>query len=180
MKIGASGGLARSQGVAVVQKAEREGVSDRALISDSTRSWTGMGMCRSGGQTTFSMPAAAGSSAIGDTDAMISARPRTLCCRPRNLALSRWGTRAVLLCSRLAAPTAPCHVARRTRHACVPRVEITEVGGASSQKHNSFHDATSDWLNLSKRQQLAMHGGRQTMNAELIESRCTCVRANSN
>ena len=49
-------------------------------MRDSTRSWTGMGMCLSGGHTTFSIPASAGSSAIGVTDAMMSAVPRLCRC----------------------------------------------------------------------------------------------------
>ena len=60
-----------------------------ALMRDSTRSWIGMGMCLSGGQTTFSIPASAGNSAIGDTELIMSALPRRWRCRP----LDEWSGR---------------------------------------------------------------------------------------
>ena len=63
-------------------RAEKGDGAHDALMRDSTRSWTGIGMCLSGGQTTFSMPASAGSSAIGDTELMMSALPRRCRCRP--------------------------------------------------------------------------------------------------
>jgi hypothetical protein len=61
-------------------------------MRDSTRSWTGMGMCLSGGQTTFSIPASAGNSAIGVTDAMMSAVPRRCRGRPLDRRSVRRGT----------------------------------------------------------------------------------------